>query len=85
MAGQANLGFLYETGRGGLPRDDAEAARLYRLAAEQGVPFAQNKLAMFYEEGPAGYQKISAKPPVFISLRPNKTAIWWQSGEHGTP
>jgi putative ABC transport system substrate-binding protein len=44
-------------GRGGLPKDDAEAARLFRLAAEQGVPIAQNRLAMFYEEGLGGLSK----------------------------
>jgi TPR repeat protein len=54
---QINLGFLYETGRGGLPLDDVEAARLYRRAAEQGEPIAQNKLAMFYEEGRGGLPK----------------------------
>jgi TPR repeat protein len=38
---QANLGFLYSRGRGGLPQDDREAARLYKLAADQGNNFAQ--------------------------------------------
>ena len=33
---QVNLGLLYETGRGGLPKDDREAARLYKLAADRG-------------------------------------------------
>ena len=33
---QYNLGRLYETGRGGLPKDDQEALRLYKLAADQG-------------------------------------------------
>jgi putative ABC transport system substrate-binding protein len=44
-------------GRGGLRQDDAEAARLYSLAAKRGVPVAQNKLAMFYEEGLGGLPK----------------------------
>jgi putative ABC transport system substrate-binding protein len=48
---------MYETGRGGLPLDEAEAARLYRLAAEQGHPNAQNRLAMFYELGRGGVTK----------------------------
>ena len=32
---QAGLGFMYREGQG-VPQDDAEAARWYRLAAEQG-------------------------------------------------
>jgi TPR repeat protein len=31
---QTNLGTFYENGRGGLPKDDREAGRLYRLAAD---------------------------------------------------
>ena len=34
---QFNLGVMYAEGRG-VPQDDAEAARWYRLAAEQGYP-----------------------------------------------
>ena len=35
-----NLGFMYSNGRG-VPQDDAEAVRWYRLAAEQGEAGAQ--------------------------------------------
>ena len=38
------LGFFYDHGRGGLPKDDREAARLYKLAADQGNATAQKKL-----------------------------------------
>ncbi len=41
---QRNLAIMYENARGGLTYDRAEAVRLYRLAAAQGDPFAQNKL-----------------------------------------
>ena len=34
---QYNLGVIYASGAG-VPQDDAEAARWYRLAAEQGYP-----------------------------------------------
>jgi hypothetical protein len=54
---EVSLGFFYETGRGGLPKDDREAARLYRLAAAQGDPIGQNKLATFYEDGRGGLPK----------------------------
>ena len=35
----------------GVARDDAEAARLYRLAADQGVVHAQFSLGYMYERG----------------------------------
>jgi TPR repeat protein len=35
---------MYENGRGGLPKDDREAARLYKLAADQGNTIAQTNL-----------------------------------------
>ena len=54
---QANLGSLYEHGRGGLPKDDKEAVRLYRLAADQGVATAQNNLGVMYEHGRGGLPK----------------------------
>ena len=37
---QFNLGFAYATGEG-VPQDDAEAVRWFRLAAEQGNALAQ--------------------------------------------
>ena len=38
-------GVFYEHGRGGLPKDEREAARLYRLSAEQGNELAKQNLA----------------------------------------
>eukprot|EP00302_Diacronema_sp_CCMP2436_P019135 CAMPEP_0179963654 /NCGR_PEP_ID=MMETSP0983-20121128/30896_1 /TAXON_ID=483367 /ORGANISM="non described non described, Strain CCMP 2436" /LENGTH=156 /DNA_ID=CAMNT_0021876299 /DNA_START=20 /DNA_END=487 /DNA_ORIENTATION=- len=35
----------------GVPQDVGEAARLYRLAADQGVSRAQGNLAVFHEQG----------------------------------
>jgi TPR repeat protein len=32
---QVNLGVMYERGRGGLAKDEREALRLYKLAADQ--------------------------------------------------
>ena len=40
---QGNLGWMYATGEG-VPQDDAEAVRWYRLAAEQGYASAQYNL-----------------------------------------
>ena len=42
---QTTLGIMYERGLGGLAQDDAEAVKWYRKAAEQGVAFAQDRLA----------------------------------------
>ena len=41
--GQYNLGFMYENGRG-VRRDRLEAARWYRMAADQGHENARNAL-----------------------------------------
>ena len=40
---QHNLGVMYHNGQG-VPKDYAEAARWYRLAAEQGNRFAKYNL-----------------------------------------
>jgi len=50
-AAQADLGFDYQFGRLGLVADPVEAARLLRLAADQGNPFAQDVLGDIYSNG----------------------------------
>ena len=57
--GQIGLGFFYATGRGGLAKDDREAARLYKLAADQGNAYAQSALKRL------GFEKAGARsaPP----------------------
>jgi len=47
---QFNLGFMYVDGRG-VPQDDAEAIRWYRLAAEQGYATGQRNLGVAYTTG----------------------------------
>jgi hypothetical protein len=47
---QNNLGVMYAKGRG-VPQDDAEAVKWYRLAAEQGNADAQYNLGVMYEKG----------------------------------
>jgi TPR repeat protein len=47
---QSNLGLMYFNGRG-VPQDDAEAVRWYRLAAEQGDALSQATLGFMYENG----------------------------------
>ena len=47
---QCYLGSLYEEGAG-VPQDNAEAAKWYRKAAEQGETSAQYNLGAMYTEG----------------------------------
>ena len=47
---QYNLGLMYAYGEG-VPEDDAEAVRWYRLAADQGHAGAQYNLGVMYANG----------------------------------
>ena len=47
---QFNLGVMYDEGEG-VPQDDKEAVRWYRLAAEQGYAMAQFNLGVMYDDG----------------------------------
>jgi hypothetical protein len=47
---QVNLGFMYANGEG-VPEDDVEAVRWYRLATEQGLAEAQFYLGLMYDNG----------------------------------
>ena len=49
----ANLAFLYMNGRG-VARDDAEAARLSKIAADQENALGQNSLGFLFELGRGG-------------------------------
>jgi TPR repeat protein len=48
---------MYQRGRGGLPKDDRDAVRLYRLAADQGNAGGQSNLGFMYETGRGGLPK----------------------------
>ena len=47
---QCNLRAMYDNGAG-VPQDHGEAARLYRLAADQGLANAQYNLAVMFYNG----------------------------------
>ena len=47
---QYNLGLRYRNGEG-VPKDDAEAVRWFRLAADQGYAGAQSNLGLLYANG----------------------------------
>src|ERR1700733_817484 len=49
-AAQANLGMLFQFGRG-TEQNYAEALKWYRLAAEKGYGRAQNNLGIMYQNG----------------------------------
>ena len=55
------LAQCYEHGRWGLKRDDAEAVRLYTLAARQGDAEAQAHLGVCHERGRGGLQRDVAE------------------------
>jgi len=44
------IGILYDKGRG-VPQDDTEAARWYRLSAERGFHWGENNLGVMYRDG----------------------------------
>ena len=47
---QHNLALMYEKGEG-VPEDDKEEVKWYRLAAKQVYPHAQYNLGLMYAEG----------------------------------
>jgi TPR repeat protein len=49
-AAQTHLGYMYDIGRG-VPQDYVEAAKWYRMAAEQGDASAQSNLGIMYRRG----------------------------------
>jgi TPR repeat protein len=55
-AAQTVLGEMYEGGKG-LPKNEVEAAKWYRRAAEQGYALAQALLGIMYEDGKGGLPK----------------------------
>jgi TPR repeat protein len=49
--GEFGLAQLYDAGQGGVPRDLAQALKLYQQAADQGLAGAQYTLGFMYESG----------------------------------
>ena len=63
---QFNLGLMYANGEG-VPEDDAEAVRWYRLGAEQGNARAQSNLGVMYASG-KGVPKDDAEAVRWVRL-----------------
>jgi hypothetical protein len=57
----ANLGVMYENGRGGLPKDDAKAVSWYRKAVDAGDGRGMANLGGMYEDGRGGLPKDDAQ------------------------
>jgi putative tryptophan/tyrosine transport system substrate-binding protein len=80
-------------GRGGLPQSDEEAARYYRLAADQGNAFAQSNLGFLYEKGRGGLPSDDAEAARLYRLAAgqgvpfaqNKLATLYEGARGGLP
>ena len=87
------LGTLYQNGRGNLQKDDREASRFYRLAANQGFSSAQNNLGYFYQEGRGGLPKDDLEAARLYKLSADqKNAVaqsnlgfFYENGRGGLP
>jgi len=69
---QNNLGDLHDFGLG-VPEDDAEAVRWYRLAAEQGYASAQIDLGDMHERG-HGVPQDYVQAPLWFNLAASRSA-----------
>ena len=65
-AAQYNLGLMYTKGEG-VPKDEAEAVKWYRLAAEQGYAKAQGALGAMYALG-RGVLKDSVRAHMWFNI-----------------
>ena len=74
---QNNLGVMYQNGEG-VPQDDAEAVRWYRLAAEQGDADAQNNLGVMYQNG-EGVPQDDAEAVRWYRLAAEQGDAWAQN------
>ena len=89
---QAQLAYLYSTGRGGIDgKDDAEAERWWRLAAAQGDDDAVSRLR---KRGIAVARRASPPPPpperprlaiLFDDFCVGPCAVFWGKLRGGTP
>ena len=71
---QFELGKNYETGRIGLPKDFAQAEHWYRLAAEQGDPFAEASLGLLYQFG-KGVKKDSVQALMWYEVALARSSV----------
>jgi TPR repeat protein/ABC-type uncharacterized transport system substrate-binding protein len=77
-AARASLGSFYAMGRGGLARNDNEALRLSRLAAEQGDAGGYNNLGFFYATGRGGLPNDDGEAARYYKLAADNGDSWGQ-------
>ncbi len=58
---QYNLGVMYAKGTGGLEKNEKQAVKWYRKAADQGHALAQYKLGLIYAHSARTLRKINQK------------------------
>ena len=56
-----NVGYYYEIGAGGLEKDEVEALKWYRKAADAGNATAMRNVAVYYANELGGLQKDEAE------------------------
>ena len=76
------LGLSYQFGKNGKPQNYGEAARLFRLAAEQGHAGAQNNLGYLYHNG-WGVPKDVSQAAMWYKRSADQGNAWGQSN-YGT-
>jgi TPR repeat protein len=92
-AAQNALGILYAKGRGGLAKDDQQAARLFKLAADSGNQGGQYSLAFFFEMGRGGLKKNDQEAARLYKLSAGRgeadaqvrLALFYETGRGGLP
>ena len=77
-----NLGLAYQYGKDGKPKNYSEAARYYRMAAEQGHAGAQNNLGFCYHNG-WGVPKDMTQAAMWYKKSADQGNAWGQSN-YGT-
>ena len=73
---QFKLGYMYATGEG-VPKNDAEAVRWFRMAAEQGHAWAQYNLGVMYAKG-HGVPKNDAEAVRWFRMAAEQGHAWAQ-------
>jgi uncharacterized protein len=74
---QSNLGVMYANGQG-VPQDDTEAVKWYRLAANQGDATAQSNLGLMYAKG-QGVSQDYSEAARWYRLAANQGDAWAQN------
>lgn len=89
----AHVAWAYSNANGGLPQDEVEAVRLYRIAADLGDPLAQCNLGVRYERGTGGLPKDQRESARLYRLSADQgfaqgqanLAILYEKGQGGLP